>query len=82
VPPAPATRPLLPLWAAIAVSILGGVLLDVSFPSVGWWPMAFAAVALALVSLIGRRVGSALVVGMAFGLAFYLLNVDFTAEWV
>ena len=81
-PPAPATRPLLPLWAAIPASVLGGVLLDVSFPSVGWWPMAFAAVALALVSLIGRRVGSALVVGMAFGLAFYLLNVDFTAEWV
>lgn len=81
-PSAPATRPLLPLWLAIPVSALGGVLLDVAFPSVAWWPMAFAAVALALVTLIGRGIGGALSVGMAFGLAFYLLNVDFTAEWV
>jgi apolipoprotein N-acyltransferase len=82
VPPALAPRPDLPLWAAVPVSALAGVLLDVAFPSVGWWPMAFISVALALVTLIGRRVGGAFLTGLAFGLAFYLLNVDFTAEWV
>ncbi|WP_019179229.1 apolipoprotein N-acyltransferase [Microbacterium yannicii] len=80
-PPAVA-RPPLPLWAAVPVSAAGGLLLDVAFPSVGWWPMAFASVALGLVALIGRSVGGALLAGLAFGLAFYLMNVDFTAAWV
>lgn len=81
-PDARPPRPLLPLWAAVPVSALGGVLLDVAFPSVAWWPMAFVSVALALVALIGRRLGGALLTGLAYGLAFYLLNVDFTAAWV
>ncbi|WP_203579368.1 apolipoprotein N-acyltransferase [Microbacterium hibisci] len=81
-PPDAAPRPLLPLWAAVAVSAGAGALFDVSFPSVAWWPMAFVAVALALVTLVGRSIGGALLTGLAFGLAFYLLNVDFTAEWV
>ena len=80
-PPA-ATRPLVPLWAAVALSALGGVLLDLAFPAVAWWPMAFVSVALALVALIGRRAGGAFLTGLAYGLAFYLLNVDFTAAWV
>nr|WP_218853233.1 apolipoprotein N-acyltransferase [Microbacterium immunditiarum] len=72
----------MPLWAAVVASAAGGLLLDVAFPSVGWWPMAFPAVALALVSLIGRTAGGALLVGVVFGVAFYLMNVDFTARWV
>jgi len=75
-------RPLLPLWAALPVSAIGGALLDVSLPSLAWWPMAFLSVTLALVALIGRSVGGALLTGLAFGLAFYLLNLDFTAAWV
>ncbi|WP_109209397.1 MULTISPECIES: apolipoprotein N-acyltransferase [Microbacterium] len=81
-PPDPSPRPILPLWAAVAVSAAAGALFDVSFPSVAWWPMAFVAVALALVTLVGRSIGGSLLTGLAFGLAFYLLNVDFTAEWV
>ncbi|MEZ3160171.1 apolipoprotein N-acyltransferase [Microbacterium sp. BWT-B31] len=81
-PPADSSRPVLPLWAAILAGIAGGLLLDVAFPAVGWAPAAFVAVALALVSLIGRRAGGALLVGFVFGLAFYLMNVDFTAAWV
>jgi apolipoprotein N-acyltransferase len=72
----------MPLWAAVPVSAIGGVLLDVAFPSVAWWPMAFVSIALALVGLIGRRAGGAFVAGLAYGVAFYLMNVDFTAEWV
>jgi len=82
VPPAPASRPILPLWVAVALSAVAGVLLDLAFPSVAWWPAAFVSVALALVTLIGRGIGGALLTGFAYGLAFYLLNVDFTAEWV
>ncbi|MDW4572434.1 apolipoprotein N-acyltransferase [Microbacterium sp. M3] len=75
-------RPIFPLWAAVPLSALAGVLLDVAFPSVAWWPMAFASVGLALMTLIGRGAWAALLTGFAYGIAFYLLNVDFTAEWV
>lgn len=75
-------RPLLPLWAAVPASAIAGVLLDVAFPAVGWWPMAFVSVTVALVCLIGRRFGGAFLAGLAYGLAFYVMNVDFTAAWV
>ena len=52
-------RPLLPLWAAVPVSAVGGVLLDVAFPSVAWWPMAFGSVGRGGVCLWGRGVGGA-----------------------
>lgn len=80
--PSAPPRPVLPLWAAVPLSAAAGVLLDVAFPSVAWWPLAFVSIALALVTLIGRGVGGAFVTGLAYGLAFYLMNVDFTAEWV
>jgi apolipoprotein N-acyltransferase len=73
--PVGAPRPLLPLWFAVLVSVVGGVTLDLAFPDVGWWPLAPVAVACALVALIGRSAGGALLVGLAFGATFYLIHI-------
>lgn len=75
-------RAILPLWAAFVASVFGGIALDASFPSLGIWPLAFVAVALSLVSLIGRRVWSAFGVGAAFGAAFYLPHIDWAARFL
>jgi apolipoprotein N-acyltransferase len=75
-------RPLLPMWAAVVASAVGGIVLDLSFPSVGWWPLAFVGVALALVGLIGRRVGGAILVGTVFGAAFFLVHVIWTSRYL
>ncbi|MBU4466200.1 MAG: apolipoprotein N-acyltransferase [Actinobacteria bacterium] len=75
-------RPILPLWAAVLTAIVAGFTLDLAFPDVGWWPMAFVAVVFALVSIIGRRVWSAVLVGFAFGAPFFLMNVVFTARYL
>lgn len=74
--------PLLPLWAAVVTSALGGLVLDVAFPDVGWWPAAFVALAFALVSLIGRGVWGALLVGFAFGAAFFLIHVVWASRYL
>ena len=74
-PSAASTRPLLPLWAAVLASAAGGAILDLAYPSVGIWPLAFVGVALALVSLIGRSVWSAALVGLVFGAVFYLIHI-------
>ncbi|MBP1077445.1 apolipoprotein N-acyltransferase [Microbacterium terrae] len=76
------TRPILPLWAALVSAALGGLALTTAFPALGWWPMAFVGVVLGLVPLIGRRAWSAVLVGLVFGLAFYLVNVSFTARYL
>ncbi|MEU1970300.1 apolipoprotein N-acyltransferase [Microbacterium sp. NPDC019599] len=85
-PDAPAlaepARPVLPLWAAVAASVASGLVLTTAFPALAWWPMVFVAVPLALVSLVGRRAWSALLVGFAFGAAFFFVNQVFTARYL
>lgn len=75
-------RPLLPLWAAVATSLAGGVLLTCAFPALSWWPMALPAVVLALIGLVGRTVWSSFLVGFAFGAAFFFVNLLFTARYL
>lgn len=77
-----ATRPLLPLWAAVIVSALGGLVYDLGFPGASVWPLAFAGIAMGLVSLIGRSSWAAFHVGLAFGLAFYLTHVSWTSLYL
>ena len=59
------TRPL-PLVPAILVAAAAGLLLDTAFPDKGWWFTAFPAIGLALIAMQGRRVGSAILVGLVF----------------
>lgn len=81
-PLAAAPRPLLPLWAAVAASVVSGLLLTTAFPSLSWWPVVFVSVPLALVGLVGRRAWSAVLVGFAFGAAFFFVNLSFTARYL
>jgi len=75
-------RPLLPLWAAVAASVAGGLVLTTAFPALAWWPAVFVAVPLALVGLVGRRSWAAVLVGFAFGAAFFFVNLSFTARYL
>ncbi|ANJ27035.1 apolipoprotein N-acyltransferase [Agromyces aureus] len=72
----------MPLWAALIVAIAGGLVYDLGFPGVSWWPLAFVGIAFALLSLIGRSAWAALLVGFAFGMAFYLQQVSWTALYL
>ncbi|WP_324253934.1 hypothetical protein [Microbacterium schleiferi] len=68
-------RALLPLWAAVLVAVAAGLVLDLAYPSVGWWPLAFIGAGLSLVTLIGRSVWGSLLVGFIFGITFYLVHI-------
>lgn len=81
-PLAAAPRPLLPLWAAVLASIAAGVVLDLAYPSVGWWPLAFVGVGLSLVALVGRSVWGSLLVGLAFGATFYLVHIMWITRYL
>ncbi|WP_409047148.1 apolipoprotein N-acyltransferase [Microbacterium sp. HA-8] len=73
--PRTGTKPLLPLWAALIAAAVGGPVLDLAYPSVGVWPLAFVGISLALVSLVGRSAWSALLVGAVFGASFYFVHI-------
>ena len=75
-------RALMPLWAALIVSALGGVVYDLGVPGASVWPLAFAGIAMALVSLIGRSSWAAFHIGLVFGLAFYLTHVSWTSLYL
>lgn len=75
-------RPALPLWAAVLVAAGAGPILDAAFPDLGWWPLAFLAVGLQLVTLQGRRLGAAFLVGFVFGATFYFVDIQWAAVFL
>ncbi|MGC0370934.1 apolipoprotein N-acyltransferase [Microbacterium sp. SLBN-111] len=75
-------RPIVRLAFAAPLSTAAGLLLVTAFPAPALWPMAFPAVAMALVALAGRRVWSAVLVGFLFGAAFFSVNLLFTARYL
>ena len=62
----------LPLWGALLVAVASGLCLTLSFPALGWWPLAFASVFLLGWSLLGRSWLTSLVVGIVAGASFWL----------
>jgi len=57
---------------AVLIAIAGGLALAAAFPPVGVWPLAAAGPALLAVALWRRSLRGAALVGLAFGLAFFV----------
>jgi apolipoprotein N-acyltransferase len=53
--------------------------MDAGFPDRDWWPLTFVGIALVLVSVMGRRPRSALLVGFVAGMAFYLVHIEWAS---
>jgi apolipoprotein N-acyltransferase len=62
-------------WGA---AIVAGAIMPLAFQPFDWWPLIVPAVALSLLSLRGRRVGSAFGLGFTTGAIFFLLHI----EWI
>ncbi|WP_085370162.1 apolipoprotein N-acyltransferase [Leifsonia sp. NCR5] len=78
----PRVRPLLSWWVALPLSAVAGFVLDLATPGVGWWPLTFVSVALALTTLIGRSVGGTLLVGGVYGAVFYATHLMWVAAYL
>ncbi|MEJ1092869.1 apolipoprotein N-acyltransferase [Microbacterium istanbulense] len=80
----PPVRPItpLPLGLAVLFAGVGGYLMSVAFPGAAIWPAAFGAIALVLMALRGRRLGSALLVGLVYGAVLYFFLVSWTARYL
>ena len=71
-PAPPATRGALRLPLAILVALIGGLALSAAFPPEGIWPFAVAGPALLVVALWRRSLRGSFLVGLCFGLAFFV----------
>lgn len=78
----PSARPHPPLWLAVGLAAVAGALMALAFPAAAIWPLVFVSLSLLLPALRGRRVGGALLVGLAYGLVFFALQVSFTARYL
>ena len=76
------TRPIVNLFAAVLLAAAAGPVLDAGFPDKGIWPLAFVGAAIILVTLIGRSIGGALLVGFIGSVSFYLVHVSWTALYL
>ncbi|MGX5680524.1 apolipoprotein N-acyltransferase [Schumannella luteola] len=72
-------KPILPLWAAVLVAAASGPIMDAGFPDKDVWPLTLVGIALVLLTLIGRRIGSAVLVGFVAGAAFYFTHIQWAA---
>ncbi|MFK4760703.1 apolipoprotein N-acyltransferase [Microbacterium sp. ZW T5_45] len=75
-------RPLVPLWAAMPAAAASGLMMALAYPGAAVWILAFPAVALLLLTLIGRRAGGALLVGAVYGLIMFGILVSFTSRYL
>lgn len=76
------SRPPLNLGAACTVAVLSGPVMDAAFPDLGLWPLIVPALAMQLVSLIGRRAGSAFLVAFLGALSFYLVMIPWVSSFL
>jgi len=60
-----------PLWLSVVLAASGGVVNALAFPGLGWWPLVLIGTPLILGSVLGRRLGGALLVGLVGGVAFW-----------
>jgi apolipoprotein N-acyltransferase len=65
-------RPALPTLPALLVAIVGGLALVAAFPPAGIWPLAAVGPALLVIALWRRSLRGSFLVGLAFGLAFFV----------
>jgi apolipoprotein N-acyltransferase len=69
------STPVVPLWAAIVLAAASGPVMDAGFPDKGIWPLTFVGIGLVLVALVGRRIGTAALVGFVGGASFYFTHI-------
>ena len=61
---------------------VAGITLDLSFPGTGWWPLAPLALAVLYLLLFEERSGRAALLGLAFGLGFFVPHLAWSGIYV
>lgn len=74
--------PRMPLPVAVIAAFLAGAALDLAYPELGWWPVAFVSVTIALWTLQGRSLPAAFLVSLVYGAAFYFTHLSWVSRYL
>ncbi len=80
--PAARRRPAVPLAAAPAVALAGGLGTWLAFPATGWWPLAVPGLAALVVAVAGRRPRAAWPLGLVWGLGCFVPLLAWSGVYV
>ena len=82
--PAAAPSPFraLPVAQAFPLAVIGGVLFALSFPSPGWWFLAYPALACMLLAAMGQRARRAAWLGYVAGAAFWIPAISWAGRYL
>jgi apolipoprotein N-acyltransferase len=72
----------LPLAPALSLAVVGGLLFALSFPSPGWWWLAYPAIACMLLAVMAQRARRAAWLGYLSGAAFFLPAVSWAGRYL
>ena len=72
----------LPLRTAFPLAVVGGLLFALSFPSPGWWFLAYPAMACMLLAAMGQRARRAAWLGYVAGAAFWLPAISWAGRYL
>ncbi|WP_144801162.1 apolipoprotein N-acyltransferase [Curtobacterium sp. BH-2-1-1] len=72
----------LPLRTALPLAVIGGLLFALSFPSPGWWFLAYPAMACMLLAAMGQRARRAAWLGYVAGAAFWLPAISWAGRYL
>ncbi|WP_255252751.1 apolipoprotein N-acyltransferase [Curtobacterium sp. 'Ferrero'] len=72
----------MPVGVAFPLAVIGGLLLALSFPSPGWWFLAYPAVACLLVAVMGQRARRAAWLGYLGGVAFWVPAISWAGRYL
>ncbi len=72
----------LPLRTAFPLAVIGGVLFALSFPSPGWWFLAYPAIACTLLAAMGQRARRAAWLGYVAGAAFWIPAISWAGRYL
>ncbi|MGO1317397.1 MAG: apolipoprotein N-acyltransferase [Cellulomonadaceae bacterium] len=61
-----------PVLVAALLAVGGGVVTELAFPNQGWWALAFVGIALLVLALRGRGAPGSFLLGLLWGLGFFL----------
>jgi len=79
--PSPPVRPSTRRGGVVLPSVVAGVLLALSLPPWGWWPLAFVGAGLLYWRLAGLRMRARLLSGWTAGLGCYVLGLWWTGSF-
>lgn len=72
----------LPLGQSVPLSVIGGLLFALSFPSPGWWFLAYPAVACLLLAAMGQRARRASWLGLLAGAVFWVPAISWAGRYL